>query len=70
MYRVCLINLLSLVFLFSQNFVVVKIPWIGKLTNRSFISRVIIFICLSTCILFSSSAISCEFFFNYMCMVG
>ena len=66
MCRICLINSLSLIFLFSQNFVVVKIPCIGKLTNRSFISRAVTFICLSVCILFSSFAISCEFFVLYV----
>ena len=49
MCRVCLINSLSWTFLFNQNFVVVKIPCIGKLTNKYFISRVITFFCLSIC---------------------
>ena len=61
--RVCLINLLPWIFLFSQNFVVVTIPCVVKLTNKYFISKVITFICLLICILFSSFAICCEFFF-------
>jgi len=65
MCGVYFINSLSMIFLFSQNFVSVKIPCIGKLTNRSFISRAITFICLSICILFSSFAISCEFYVLY-----
>jgi len=63
---ICLINSLSRTFLFRQNFAVVKIPCIGKLRNKSFISRVITFICLSICNLFSSFVISCKFFVLYV----
>jgi len=59
----CLVNSLSLIFLFSQNFVVLIIPWIGRLTYGSFMSRVIIHIFLLIFILFSSSATSCFLFF-------
>ena len=39
----------------------------GRLTCKSFISKVIVLICSLICILFSSSAISCEFFILYVC---
>ena len=38
---------------------------VGMLTNRSFISRLIIFIRSLICIPFSSSWIYCEFFVSY-----
>ena len=66
-HNVCLINSLSLIFLFNRNLVVCIIPSIGRLTYRSFISRGIIFICSLICMIFSSSAISCECFVLYAC---
>ena len=60
-YSVCSNNSLLLIFLFSQNFVFRMIACIRRLIYTSFILGVIILICSLTYIVFSSSAVSCEY---------
>jgi hypothetical protein len=65
--RVCSIVVLVLLGLLSQNLMVWRMPCIDRLTYRSFMSSVIIFMCSSMCIVFSSSAASCAFLVVYVC---
>ena len=65
--RICSIVVLVLLFLLSQNLVVWRTPYIGRLTQRSFTSSVIIFMYSSMCIDFSSSANSWAFLVGYVC---
>jgi len=66
MYNVCSGIVLILLCLFNQNLVMWRMFCIGKWTYKSFMSRVIILLCLRIWILFNSCAISYEFLVVYV----